>query len=132
MYFQRVLSSKSESTAQLLSFVAAFGCIFMAVPAVFIGAIAKSTDWSQTEYARYGPVPLPAEDYKLVLPLVLQYLCPTVVGVIGKKLVDCESQVVKRCSNLSLSPASHCLFFMADAGTDGGVDYSGVLSIPFS
>ena len=84
VYFQRVLSSKTEGTAQILSFVAAFGCIFMAVPAVLIGAIAKSTDWNQTEYAKYGPVPLPAEDYKLILPLVLQYLCPTAVGVIGE------------------------------------------------
>ena len=56
----------------------------MAVPAVLIGAIAKSADWNQTDYAKYGPVPIPFEDYKLVLPLVLQYLCPTAVGVIGK------------------------------------------------
>ena len=78
------MSSKTEKTAQILSFVAAFGCIFMAVPAVLIGAIAKSTDWNQTDYAKYGPVPIPSEDYKLVLPLVLQYLCPPVVGVIGE------------------------------------------------
>ena len=43
VYFQRVLSSKSAKRAQILSITAAFGCIFMAVPAVLIGAIAKST-----------------------------------------------------------------------------------------
>ena len=43
VYFQRVLSSKSSKRAQILSITAAFGCIFMAVPAVLIGAIAKST-----------------------------------------------------------------------------------------
>ena len=29
--------------AQVLSFAAGFGCMFMAIPAVLIGAIAKST-----------------------------------------------------------------------------------------
>ena len=31
-----------------------------------------SLDWSQTEYAKYRPVPIPPEDYGLALPLVLQ------------------------------------------------------------
>ncbi len=82
VYFQRVLSSKSEHTAQLLSFVAAFGCIFMAVPAVLIGAIATSTNWNETDYVRYHRVE--DMDYQLILPNVLYYLCPTVVGVIGE------------------------------------------------
>lgn len=43
VYFQRVLSSKSGHKAQLLSYVAAFGCLIMAVPPVMIGAIAKAT-----------------------------------------------------------------------------------------
>ena len=43
VYFQRVLSSKSAGRAQLLSYVAAFGCVIMAIPPVLIGAIAKST-----------------------------------------------------------------------------------------
>ena len=43
VYFQRVLSQKTPRRAQILSFVAGFGCIVMAVPAVLIGAIAKST-----------------------------------------------------------------------------------------
>jgi len=43
VYFQRVLSSKSAGRAQILSYVAAFGCIIMAIPPVLIGAIAKST-----------------------------------------------------------------------------------------
>ncbi len=43
VYFQRVLSSKSAFRAQILSYVAAFGCIIMAAPAVLIGAIAAST-----------------------------------------------------------------------------------------
>ena len=43
VYFQRVLSSKSGHKAQVLSYVAAFGCLIMAVPPVIIGAIAKVT-----------------------------------------------------------------------------------------
>lgn len=43
VYFQRVLSSKTAGRAQLLSYVAAFGCILMAIPPVLIGAIAKGT-----------------------------------------------------------------------------------------
>lgn len=46
VYFQRVLSSKSGHKAQILSYVAAFGCLIMAVPPVIIGAIAKVTSKS--------------------------------------------------------------------------------------
>ena len=43
VYFQRVLSSKTAVRAQVLSYVAAGGCVVMAIPAVLIGAIATST-----------------------------------------------------------------------------------------
>jgi hypothetical protein len=43
VYFQRVLSSKTAGRAQILSYVAAIGCIIMAIPPVLIGAIAKAT-----------------------------------------------------------------------------------------
>jgi hypothetical protein len=43
VYFQRVLSSKTAGRAQILSYVAALGCIIMAIPPVLIGAIAKAT-----------------------------------------------------------------------------------------
>jgi high affinity choline transporter 7 len=43
VYFQRVLSSKTAGRAQILSYVAAFGCLLMAIPPVLIGAIAKAT-----------------------------------------------------------------------------------------
>merc|ERR1711892_497910 len=50
VYFQRVLSSKSAATAELISYLAAFGCIIMAVPPVLIGGIAKATRWNETDY----------------------------------------------------------------------------------
>lgn len=43
VYFQRVLSASSATYAQVLSFLAAFGCLIMAVPSVLIGAIGAST-----------------------------------------------------------------------------------------
>ena len=43
VYFQRVLSQKSASRAQVLSFLAAIGCLIMTIPAVIIGAIGAST-----------------------------------------------------------------------------------------
>ncbi|KAJ4933605.1 hypothetical protein JOQ06_030431 [Pogonophryne albipinna] len=46
VYFQRVLSASSATYAQVLSFIAAFGCLVMAVPSVLIGAIGASTDSS--------------------------------------------------------------------------------------
>ena len=86
-YFQRVLSSKSEQTAQIISIIASCGCIVLAIPAVLLGAIAKSTDWRETEYAKYAPLDgsqLCPDDYKLVLPLVLQYLCPKFIAFLGE------------------------------------------------
>ena len=46
VYFQRVLSAKSENTAMWLSIIAGFICIIAAIPAVIIGAIGLDTDWA--------------------------------------------------------------------------------------
>ena len=46
VYFQRVLSSQSESTAQWLSFGAGGLCLIAALPAVVIGMVCATTDWS--------------------------------------------------------------------------------------
>lgn len=43
VYFQRVLSAKSAFKAQILSYVAAVGCIVMAVPPMIIGGVARVT-----------------------------------------------------------------------------------------
>ncbi|KAF0311639.1 High-affinity choline transporter 1 [Amphibalanus amphitrite] len=79
VYFQRVLSSKSPRRSQLLSYAAAGGCIFLAIPAVLIGAIAKGTKWEMTEYGRTPT----GDDTRFVLPLVMQYLTPEWVAFIG-------------------------------------------------
>lgn len=43
VYFQRVLSARTEKSAMYLSYMAAFGCFFAGIPPVIVGAIAKST-----------------------------------------------------------------------------------------
>lgn len=91
VYFQRVLSSRSAHRAQILSFVASFGCIALAIPAVLIGAAAKSADWSAVPGAmEAGLIEINNKtgvamitDTRLTLPMVLQYLTPTWVSFIG-------------------------------------------------
>ncbi|KAK2180844.1 hypothetical protein NP493_423g02008 [Ridgeia piscesae] len=103
VYFQRVLSSKSATRAQVLSFAAAIGCVVMSVPAVLIGAIAKSTDWNATDYRYHGDIPIPADDSKLVLPLVMQYLTPLPVAIIGLGAVSAAVMSSADSSMLSAS-----------------------------
>ena len=38
-------------------------------------------DWNETAYA--GELPIPAEDYRMILPMVLQYLTPAFVSFFG-------------------------------------------------
>lgn len=54
VYFQRVLSASSATYAQVLSFLAAFGCLVMAVPSVLIGAIGASTGKYSYTYMHQG------------------------------------------------------------------------------
>ena len=43
VYFQRVLSAKTEKAAMYLSYVAALGCFVAGIPPIMIGVIAKAT-----------------------------------------------------------------------------------------
>ncbi|KAG7169260.1 High-affinity choline transporter 1-like 2 [Homarus americanus] len=99
VYFQRVLSSRTPKHAQILSLTASIGCIISAIPACIIGAIAKATDWSQTDY---GHTP---EGYqvKLVLPLVMQHLTPPWVAFIGLGAVSAAVMSSADSSVLSAS-----------------------------
>lgn len=118
VYFQRVLSSKTAGRAQILSYVAAFGCILMAIPPVLIGAIAKSTGrvvdvisgqfqyyfftaWNETAYK--GPYPLTTEETSMILPMVLQYLTPDFVSFFGLGAVSAAVMSSADSSVLSAS-----------------------------
>ncbi|GIY47621.1 high-affinity choline transporter 1 [Caerostris darwini] len=102
VYFQRVLSSKTAFRAQLLSYVAAFGCIIMAIPPMIIGAVAKATAWNETAFP--GPLPLDAAHTSLVLPMVLQYLTPAAVSFVGLGAVS--AAVMSSSDSSILSAAS--------------------------
>lgn len=101
VYFQRVLSSKTAGRAQILSYVAAFGCILMAIPPVLIGAIAKGTNWNETEYK--GTFPFTDEQTSMILPMVLQYLTPDVVSFFGLGAVSAAVMSSADSSVLSAS-----------------------------
>ncbi|EDX12421.1 high-affinity choline transporter 1 [Drosophila sechellia] len=102
VYFQRVLSSKTAGRAQLLSYVAAAGCILMAIPPVLIGAIAKATPWNETDYK--GPYPLTVDETSMILPMVLQYLTPDFVSFFGLGAVS--AAVMSSADSSVLSAAS--------------------------
>ena len=63
--------------------MASLGCLIMAIPPILIGAVAASTDWSLTGYNQTVDNIIIPSERKLVLPLVLQYLCPPAISFIG-------------------------------------------------
>ncbi|KAM4796930.1 high affinity choline transporter 1 [Rhinophrynus dorsalis] len=100
-YFQRVLSASSATYAQVLSFLAGFGCLVMAIPSVLIGAIAASTDWNVTSY---GPDdPQYKNEADMILPIVLQYLCPPYISFFGLGAVSAAVMSSADSSILSAS-----------------------------
>ncbi|XP_051882331.1 high-affinity choline transporter 1 [Pristis pectinata] len=101
VYFQRVLSASSATYAQVLSFLAAFGCIVMAIPSVLIGAIGASTDWNQTSYGL--PDPKSKNETDMILPIVLQHLCPPYVSFFGLGAVSAAVMSSADSSILSAS-----------------------------
>ncbi|XP_067419634.1 high affinity choline transporter 1 [Emydura macquarii macquarii] len=100
-YFQRVLSSSSATYAQVLSFLAAFGCLVMALPAILIGAIGASTDWNKTMYG--PPDPKDRQEADMILPIVLQYLCPVYISFFGLGAVSAAVMSSADSSILSAS-----------------------------
>ncbi|KAJ3591687.1 hypothetical protein NHX12_006819 [Muraenolepis orangiensis] len=101
VYFQRVLSASSATYAQVLSFLAAFGCLVMAVPSVLIGAIGASTDWNQTSYGAVPPKDKDESD--MILPIVLQHLCPSYISFFGLGAVSAAVMSSADSSILSAS-----------------------------
>jgi solute carrier family 5 (high affinity choline transporter), member 7 len=76
VYFQRVLAARSADVAVRLSLFAGLICLLVAIPAAMIGIIGSVTDW--TALGLPGP-----ETPATVLPHVMRYLTPALVGTIG-------------------------------------------------
>ncbi|XP_060682928.1 high affinity choline transporter 1-like [Hemiscyllium ocellatum] len=81
VYFQRVLAASSVSQAQKTSYVAGVLCFILSLPSIIIGAVAVSTDWNQTSYGL--PTPNERQEASMILPIVLQYLCPIYISILG-------------------------------------------------
>lgn len=105
VYFQRVLSSKSGHKAQILSYVAAFGCLIMAVPPVIIGAIAKVTNWNETDLeCEVVETCISSNHTAMILPLVIQHLTPSFVSFVGLGAIS--AAVMSSADSSVLSAAS--------------------------
>jgi len=98
-YYQRVLSSKTATRAQMLSYGGGLIALIMTVPSVLFGAIAKATRWEETDW---GSAPK-GTDTKLVLPLCLQYLTPTAVAFFGLGAISAAVMSSTDSSMLSAS-----------------------------
>nr|WP_301005385.1 sodium:solute symporter family protein [Lunatimonas sp.] len=76
VYFQRVLSSKSDRSAVRLSIYGGLCCALMAVPAVWIGIAGAGFDWSGSTLGE-------APEATMILPYVLLEMTPPLVGALG-------------------------------------------------
>jgi len=64
-----------------MSCVGAIFSLMIGIPSALTGAIGASTNWTLTRYP--GSMPFDDEQYGQMLPIVLQYLTPAWVSVIG-------------------------------------------------
>ncbi|XP_067671475.1 high-affinity choline transporter 1-like [Haliotis asinina] len=85
VFYQRVLACKTPSVARTSSIVAAFCSLLLAIPPAAIGIVGAAADWNATSYD--GEVPIPQEYRSFILPMVLNYLCPLPVAVLGLGVV---------------------------------------------
>lgn len=76
IYFQRVLSAKSESVAMWLSIWAGILCFFCAIPPALIGIAGFNADWASLGTAA-------PENSSMILTYVFKYMTPSLVGAIA-------------------------------------------------
>lgn len=96
VYFQRVLACKNAQAARKLSIIGGIICFLFAIPPVIFGAIAATTDWSQTAIGT-------APEAAMALPYVLNYLTPRIIAVIGLGAIAAAAMSSVDSSILSVS-----------------------------
>ncbi|XP_013408310.1 high-affinity choline transporter 1-like [Lingula anatina] len=100
--WQRALAMKSSRLAEVMLYAGALGFVVCTIPPLLIGMVAVSVDWNATAYD--GELPFPADDLKLIAPLVLQYVCPFVVSLIGLGAIS--AAVMSSADSILLSSSS--------------------------
>lgn len=80
-YYQRVLACRTPSLARNATLISIIYSMGLFIPPALIGLAGASADWNATSYE--GTLPLSETDWESILPMVLQYLCPTAVSVIA-------------------------------------------------
>ncbi|XP_075541613.1 high-affinity choline transporter 1-like isoform X2 [Dermacentor variabilis] len=102
VYFQRVLASESVAEAKILSFMAAFGCMFLAVAPVIVGVAAKHTNFTVAGYP--GSYELNDKDSPRVLPFAILYLTTGIKAIFG--LVSIAAAVMSSADSSMLSAST--------------------------
>ncbi|XP_065298749.1 high-affinity choline transporter 1-like isoform X1 [Dermacentor albipictus] len=102
VYFQRVLSCETDFHARMLSYLAAVGCIALAVPPAAISAVAKSANFTAAGYP--GPHYLRDKDIVRVLPYSIRYLTTGLVSLMG--LIGITAAIMSSADSSMLSASS--------------------------
>ncbi|CAL1544320.1 unnamed protein product [Lymnaea stagnalis] len=101
-FYQRILACKSPRVAMLsTSFAAVFSFLF-SVPAFVLGVAGSAADWNSTAYD--GPLPIPDDRKSYMLPMVLSFLVPLPVSIIG--LCAIAGAVMSSADSIFLSSAT--------------------------
>ncbi|XP_067890515.1 high-affinity choline transporter 1-like [Heterodontus francisci] len=113
VYFQRVLSASTAFHAQIMSFVAGFTTLILAIPSVIIGAVGASTDWNKTTYGL--PDPSDRDEAHMILPIILRYLCPKHIaffglGAISAAVMSSADSSILSSSSMFTRNIYHCIF----------------------
>ena len=96
VYFQRVLSARSENAAMWLSIAAGFLCIAAAIPASLLGMVGDVVDWR-------GLGLTAPESATQTLPYVIRYLTPAPIAVLGLAVIAAAVMSSVDASMLSAS-----------------------------
>ncbi|XP_037564195.2 high-affinity choline transporter 1-like [Dermacentor silvarum] len=100
-YFQRVLSTDSIFGAKMLSYLSAMCCLFVTIPSIVVGAVAKSTNFTALGYS--GAHNLSKELSKDILPQAMHYMTPSVVAILGQLAITASVMSSMDSSMLSAS-----------------------------
>ncbi|XP_037509061.2 high-affinity choline transporter 1 [Rhipicephalus sanguineus] len=102
VFFKFMLACRSNFEAQMVCFLSALGCLFLACPSMIVSAVAKTTNF--TAFGYVGGHMLRDTDMHDVLPYSLHYLVPAYAAVVGLGAI--ASAVMSSTGASALSVAS--------------------------